>query len=253
MSDFQRAGSPLPGPEKGYSWLFFYGRRSLAVGGLVTLLVIGGGVIFYLWYLFNGDNLTPMGNIGLSYAIAGLAFLLLAAASYTILRRLGDPALGQLNRALTWHGFFALIGLALLSMHSFGEFGLNSGTYALFSMILLTLSGLLGRVLDRVLAWRIAIEANETLAANGEDRLESITQEARTLVASQAQRRGGMLFAQIQATILQRVQQATQRERFYRLVIRVWRQVHIALALLTLGLTIWHVLYEMPFLYRALF
>ena len=42
---------------------------------------------------------------------------------------------------------------------------------------------------------------------------------------------------------LQEVERAMQREQFYRYVIRYWRKFHIALALLTLGLTIWHLIY----------
>lgn len=36
------------------------------------------------------------------------------------------------------------------------------------------------------------------------------------------------------------VQRALQRERFYRGIIRYWRVFHIGLALLTIGLTLWH-------------
>lgn len=42
---------------------------------------------------------------------------------------------------------------------------------------------------------------------------------------------------------LQDVQQALQRERFYRGVIRYWRVFHVGLALLTVGLTLWHLEY----------
>ena len=39
-----------------------------------------------------------------------------------------------------------------------------------------------------------------------------------------------------------------RREAFYRSVIRSWRVLHIALALLTLGLTIWHLVYALQLL-----
>jgi len=42
---------------------------------------------------------------------------------------------------------------------------------------------------------------------------------------------------------LQEVQQAMQRELFYRYVIRYWRKFHVLLALLTLALTLWHLIY----------
>jgi hypothetical protein len=42
---------------------------------------------------------------------------------------------------------------------------------------------------------------------------------------------------------LERVRKAMQREQFYRYVIRYWRVFHVALALLTIGLTVWHLVY----------
>jgi hypothetical protein len=54
--------------------------------------------------------------------------------------------------------------------------------------------------------------------------------------------------AQKQLAALQRVQGAMQRERIYRSLIRYWRTVHILLALLTIGLTIWHLMYAVLFL-----
>lgn len=44
------------------------------------------------------------------------------------------------------------------------------------------------------------------------------------------------------------VQRAIRREVFYRSVIHNWRVVHIALALLTLSLTIWHIVYALQLL-----
>lgn len=42
---------------------------------------------------------------------------------------------------------------------------------------------------------------------------------------------------------LQYVQRALQREQFYRALIRYWRIFHVLLVLLTLALTIWHLVY----------
>lgn len=42
---------------------------------------------------------------------------------------------------------------------------------------------------------------------------------------------------------VQDVQQALQREQFYRGIIRYWRVCHVCLALLTIGLTLWHLEY----------
>jgi hypothetical protein len=42
---------------------------------------------------------------------------------------------------------------------------------------------------------------------------------------------------------VQDMQQALQREQFYRGIIRYWRACHVCLALLTIGLTLWHLEY----------
>ena len=49
--------------------------------------------------------------------------------------------------------------------------------------------------------------------------------------------------AQEQLSELQQVERAMQREQFYRYIIAYWRKFHIALALLTLALTLWHLIY----------
>src|SRR5258707_674436 len=139
MLNFRRVSPAFSETEQGYSWRFFHAWRSWMSGCLVTILVIGGSGIFYLWYSSQGNELLPQGNVGLSYALAGFACLILAAVLYSLRRRLGDSVLGQLNRALNWHIFFAFMGLSLLFMHSCAEFGPNSGTYALLSMVALTL------------------------------------------------------------------------------------------------------------------
>lgn len=54
--------------------------------------------------------------------------------------------------------------------------------------------------------------------------------------------------AQEQLSALRTVHRAMQRERIYRYIIRYWRTLHIMLAVLTIGLTIWHLIYAMQFL-----
>ena len=58
--------------------------------------------------------------------------------------------------------------------------------------------------------------------------------------------------AQEHISELQEVEQAMQRELFYRYIIRYWRKFHILLALLTLALTIWHLVYAGQLLLPAL-
>ena len=284
-----------------YSWLFFDIKRPWLIGLGVTLLVIGVSGAFFWWYNNYGDDPAPDGNIGLSYAIVGLTFVVLAGTAYTLRRRFYEKSLGGLNRALNWHVFFALIGLAMLLMHPFGNFSeLSSGTVALASMIALVVSGFVGRVLDRLLPWRMAMETEKILTTEGEEQLEVIFQEVRVRTSqklpalrpssfppssdqplvrrvrlpSSEQRNtswdtaynslpqknwekqantAAILHKEEQIAKLDELKQAIQREQRYRSIITFWRKLHIALALLTLVLTVWHITTEMPVLLSHLF
>ena len=44
---------------------------------------------------------------------------------------------------------------------------------------------------------------------------------------------------------LEEVQRAMKRELFYRYIIRYWRKFHILLALTTIGLLIWHIVFAL--------
>ncbi len=324
--------------EKGYSWLFFYPGRSWVGRLLVTLLILGASGAFYLWYSRSNSDASPDSLVGYGYAIAGTVFLVLALVLYTLRRRSRKQTAGKLNAALNWHVFFAIIGLVLLLMHSFGNFNPRTGTYALYGMIALTVSGFIGRFLDRLVPRLIAGEVRKALTAQGEDRIETISQNLQAIVIHNTQEihgyspgnragvpqgnngnthsspstslvplqgmmqqsmpfdanrsaiktpwdlayisleatpqelshengqyrfipdkkssltRPGALMpgAEEQIAALRDVQQALQREQFYRYVIRYWRLFHIALALLTVGLTIWHLVYAAQLLIPTL-
>jgi uncharacterized membrane protein YjfL (UPF0719 family) len=151
------------------------------------LIVISLGGAFYVWYSQSGNDTTPGGAAGLGYAIVGTLCFILAAVLYSVRRRLRKQAIGRLNAALNWHVFFAIIGLVLLFMHSFGHFDPISGTYALYGMIALTLSGFVGRVLDHLMPRLIAHEVNKVLTSQGEDGIETVSQKLQAIVAHNAQ------------------------------------------------------------------
>ena len=136
--------------------------------------------------------------------------------------------MGQLNAALNWHVFFAVMGIAFLLMHSFGNFHAKTGTYALYGLIALIVSGFIGRVLDRLMPWLIAREVDTMLTVQGDDRIEDISL---------------IIQAKQQMAEIRKGERAMQREQFYRYVIRYWRGFHVGLALLTIGLIIWHLMY----------
>lgn len=298
--------------EKGYSWLHFSVRWRSLVRLVVTLVGIGVAAGFYYWYVQVSSDAAPDSAAGYGYAVLGTICLLLAGMLYSWRRRSHKRrSVGQLHAALHWHMCFAVLGLALLLMHSFGNFNLRSGTYALYGLIALVVSGFVGRLLDRVLPRLIAGEVHRAVNAEGEDRIETISQKIealvvhnaevvgpRSVVPMQSKRRNpvtmlphtpwdlayisleatpqelngnaphyrfvpekksgltrpGALMpgAQEQIAALQGVQRALQREQLLRYVIRYWRGFHVLLALVTLGLVVWHVVYAMGLLLPTL-
>jgi hypothetical protein len=309
--------------ESGYPWLFFYARRSWVSGLIVTLFMIGLAGAFYIWYSQSGNDTAPDGINQTGYATAGTIFLILALVLYS-LRRLRKRAIGKLHASLNWHMFFAITGLILLLMHSFGNFNPVSGTYAFYGMIALTLSGLVGRVLDRLMPRMITSEVSKVLTVQGEDRVTTISQKLQAIVVHNTQEElqgfpvdtngalpmpvqgsrlnntsldttnklstpwdlayisleptqqeldrdaphyrfvpdkksaltrpgAAMPGAQEQISALQDVQRAMQREQFYRDVIRYWRVLHLLLALLTVGLVIWHLIFAAHILFPTVF
>src|SRR5947209_15205849 len=177
--------------EKAYSWLFFHAGCTWGTGLIVTLLVTGISGTFYVWYSQAGNDTSPDSPAGLSYAVIGTIFLILAALLYSLRRRSHKRAPGQLNAALNWHVFFAVMGLAVLFMHSFGHFEAISGTYALFGLVILTISGFVGRTLDHFLPRLIAHEVDKVLTPQGDDRIEAVSQKLQdTVVYNTQQMRG---------------------------------------------------------------
>jgi len=306
--------------ETGYSLLFFAGNAWFK-RFLVIFVGVVIGVVFYVWYSQHSNDVSPDSIAGYSYAIIGTLFLLLAAFLYTLKRRSHKKrTVGQLHTSLNWHICFGVLGLVFLFLHSFGNFNPRTGTYALYGMIALAISGFVGRFLDRLAPRLITGEVHKSLTVIGEDRIETISQKLQAIVVHNTQdlhsfavvpgetsqnastslvplsgpvssdfsfihkdqalqtpwdlayisleatpqelsleanhyrfvpdrkselARPGALMpgAQEHISELQEVERAMQRELFYRYIILYWRKFHIALALLTLALTIWHLVY----------
>lgn len=308
----------VPRGESGYSWLY---RVSALNGGtrvLITILGISLAAGFLAWWTRSGNDASPDSPVGLAYAVVGTLLLLLAGTMYGLRRRSRHRrTLGGLRASLGWHMCFALMGLAFLGMHSFGEFNLRTGTYALYGMCTLVISGLVGRALDRLMPRLIAAEVHKVLTLEGEDRLDAISQKLQVIVGYNTQHIRGfaapqgqkgsppssislaplpqgramtwrdqtlhtpwdlayislestpqelsreegqyrfvpdkksglaqpgalMPGTQEQIDELEEVRLAMRRELFYRYITLYWRRFHIALALLTLGLVIWHIVF----------
>lgn len=307
--------------ETGYKWLFFMRGEAWFWHAFVSLLGAAAGGVFYIWYIQHSNDASPDSIAGYTFAIIGTSFLLLAAVFYSLKRRSHKKRIvGQLHRSLNWHICFGVLGLLFLFLHSFGNFNPRTGTYALYGMIALTISGVIGRFLDRLVPRLVAGEVHKALTVMGEDRMETISQKLQAIVVHNTQDLHGfavvpgeknpqtatslvslsgpvssdfsfmhkdqalqtpwdLAYISLEATPqelsleanqyrfipdkksellrpgafmpgaqehiseLKEVEQAMQRELFYRYVIRYWRKFHIALALLTLALTLWHIIY----------
>lgn len=176
------------GGETGYSWLYTASTRHGCTRKLVTLLVIGLGIGLFVWWIRLGRDSSPDSYLGLAYAIIGTLLLLLAATLFSLRRRSRHRRkVGGLRASLGWHMGFALMGLAFLLMHSFGELNLRTGTYALYGLVALVISGLIGRLLDRLMPRKMAEEAHRALTLEGEDRLETISQKLQAIVVHHTQ------------------------------------------------------------------
>jgi hypothetical protein len=316
--------------ETGYSWLYFAGGRAWFMRLFVILLGAGSGGAFYVWYTQHSSDTSPDSIAGYSFAIVGTLFLLLAAFLYSLRRRSHKKrATGQLHTSLNWHICFGVLGLVFLFLHSFGNFNPRTGTYALYGMIALAVSGIVGRFLDRLVPRLIAGEVHKALTVKGDDRIETISQKLQAIVVYNSQDLRGftpipgtksiksstslaplpgpvsrdfsfasedqplqtpwdLAYISLEATPqelsreaghfrlvpdkkselvrpgalmpgaqehiseLQEVESAMQREQYYRYIIRYWRKFHILLALVTLALTVWHLVYAAQLLLPTL-
>ena len=178
--------------ETGYPWLFFHWGRSRAIGLVITIIVCGLSGAFYVWYSQSGYETTPDSWAGLGYAVIGTVFLILAAVLYSIRRRLRQRVVGQLNASLNWHVLLAMMGLVVLFLHAFGHFAPISGTFALYSMIVLVISGFVGRALDHLLPRLIAREVDKVLTLQGDDRIETVSQKLQAVVVHNSRENRGI-------------------------------------------------------------
>lgn len=173
---------PVKG-EVGYSWLSLSAGGGSALRVFVTLLLLAGGIAFYLWYSRVSNDVSPDSIAGYSYAILGTLFMILAAILFSLRRRRTKKrAVGELNGSLQWHVCLAIAALVFLFLHSFGNFNPRTGTYALYGMIALAISGMVGKWLDRLMPRMIASEVHKALTAQGGDRIESISQKLQAIV-----------------------------------------------------------------------
>ena len=163
-----------------YSWFFLDLSSAWAISFGFALAVIALSSVLYAR---PSNDPTPDSFLGYSYAIAGTIFMLIAAVGYTRRRRSRKRGVGQLNGSLRWHISFGMIAIVLLFLHSFGNFNPRSGTYALYGMIAVVITGIIGRVIDRVVPKLTAHEVKHALTERGEDRVELHTRTIESIVS----------------------------------------------------------------------
>jgi len=176
-----RTGKSRTGEK--YSWFFLDISSAWVVSFLFTLGVVGLGIGLFILYSHLSHDPTPDSVAGYTYAIVGTFFMLLAALGYTRYRAQRKRRVVKLNSSLQLHISFGIIALVLLFLHSFGNFNPRTGTYALWGMIALVISGFIGRTLDRILPKLIAHQVKHALTEQGEDRIEYHTRTIQSIVS----------------------------------------------------------------------
>jgi hypothetical protein len=169
-----------------YSWFFLDLSSAWVVSFLSTVAVIALSIVLFVLYSHLSNDHTPDSFAGYTYAIVGTLFMLLATVGYAR-RRSRKRAVGRLNASLHWHVSFGMIAIVLFFLHSFGNFNPRSGTYALYGMIALVMSGIIGRVLDRIVPRLMAHEVKHALTEEGEDRVELHTRIIQSIVSYNTQ------------------------------------------------------------------
>jgi hypothetical protein len=161
--------------KSGYPWVGGYASSAQHAAALAGLTIGAALALLYARYL-RGDDVAPDSIYGLGFAIAGTALLLLVGIGFVLRKRLRHHWSGRLHTALAWHMVGGLLGLALIFMHAAGNFNPRSGTYALYGLMAVVVSGVVGRVLDRVCPRMAAASALATLGTDGEERIELLEQ-----------------------------------------------------------------------------
>lgn len=258
------------------SWLnWFFLASSLIVLGII------------LW-LAHTASAAPDPNNDPFRAFGVVAFILvLLVAAYTLRRRFVRCLPGKVQNWLWLHIWFGIVSVIIVGVHEnwqniSREFSFMSdrfteaafGTTALYALILLVLTGIIGRLLDLWQARIIAAEADSNgagIARSVEEHLHELTLTIERLNAGKS-----LPFKQYcnlalskgpssllptpnlpphEAADFQRVRAAfaeharltvsLHRQQHARLIIRSWRYVHIPLASVALLIIGYHAIFEL--------
>lgn len=263
-------------PGSKWNWLF------------LALSVITVGWVYLLYRNAIATQLypSPYNAPFRQFGIASFVLVLLVAA-YTLRRRFVRSLPGKVQSWLWLHVWFGIISVAIACMHEnfqtithdiewtkvrFTEY--YFGTTALFALILLVVTGVIGRLLDRWQARVIAAEADtngvginrsvqerlfelslrvERLSAGKSAPFQQFCQQALQLQAELPPSlpvlnpREVSDFQRVYEVLSERVRLglSLERQQRARLIIRVWRYIHIPLACLAVLVIGYHSMIEL--------
>lgn len=250
---------------------------------LLLSIVLYIGV--YLWYLAGLKTVLYPGPLNDPFRLFGIIsfVLVLIVAAYSLRRRFVRVLPGSVQGWLwlhTWFGICAIL-VALLHENYLYVLGLNAyslrlsmfiegnaGTSALYSLILLVVSGIVGRLLDTWLARVIATEASSNgvgIIQSVEARIHELDLLLERLYAGksvpfkeyclQASTRGTFPHAQPQIMPREQgdfqqalevltkrgvLQRSLHKQKTARRIIQQWRYIHITLACAALAVICLH-------------
>jgi hypothetical protein len=116
--------------------------RSGYLGFFVTVIALSSSWACAYWYSQQaGADTAPDSLLGLGHAMVGTLCIVFAGVHSLLCRRKRTHAIGGLHRALHWHICPAFLGFGLLLVHASGNLNLRSGTYALYGLTALVVSG----------------------------------------------------------------------------------------------------------------
>ncbi len=250
---------------------------------LILSIVLYCGV--YLWYLAGLKTTLYPGPYNDPFRLFGIISfgLVLVVASYSLRRRFVRVLPGSVQSWLWLHTWFGIIAILIAFLHENYLYilGLNvhsfrlsmfieadAGTSALYSLVLLVLSGIVGRFLDIWLARIIATEASsngvgiiqaveariheldlliERLCAGKSTAFKQYFLYSNTGAPPQvlAQEQGD--FQQVYEVLLKKgvLQRSLNRQKMARRIIQWWRYVHITVACFALAIICFHSLLEL--------
>lgn len=127
-----------PGSEGALLWVW---RMSVAV---LALLVLG-----LAWLVASGNLFQPGSELGYNLGLAG-GLMMLSLLLYPLRKRVRFLAgLGRMDSWFRYHMFMGIGGPLLILFHSTFKVGSMNGRIALYAMLLVALSGVVGRFVYR--------------------------------------------------------------------------------------------------------